>query len=130
MNEKKFRRSPIAIACYVIAAIGMIYSIYTIGSTVAYLNEYFASYGMTVAGNLKDALGYVLSSVVQPFSFAVIIFVAGYILDEVRALNPAYYYVPSEKPSKKAKKDEAVEETVVEAVEVVEASEAEAADAE
>lgn len=105
--NKKFRKSPIAIACYVIAALILIYTISTIVGTVTYLQDYFAAYGMTMASNMKDSLSYILSSCVQPLSFAVLIFMAGYILEEVRSQNPDYYYTDEEAAARKAAKAEA-----------------------
>ena len=105
MDEKKFRKSPIAIACYVIAAILLVYTCYAIGSTISYLSSQFATYGMS----MSDELGYVVSSVisvvVQPLASAIIIFMAGYILEELRSQNPCYYLTDAEYAAKKAEKE-------------------------
>lgn len=109
MNEKKFRRSPIAIACYVIAALMAAYTVYTFVSTVSYISNYLASYGMTVTDNFADSVSYILSAVIQPLALTIVVFMAGYILEEVRTLNPYYYYSDEEKAARKAAKQEAKE---------------------
>ena len=42
-NEKKFIQSPVAIICYVLAALMVVYACYQGGSTVKQINEYFES---------------------------------------------------------------------------------------
>ena len=89
--EKKYSRSPFTIICYVLSALMLVYVFYTVGSTISYLSSYFAAYGTTLSQNFGDAFSYIISSVIQPLSFAVIMFMAGLILDEVRKQNDNYY---------------------------------------
>lgn len=114
MNEKKLRKSPIAIACYVISALLLIYTVYSVVSAAAYLSQYFAAYGSTISANLGDSVSTILSSALQPFCFAVVIFVAAKILEELRSQNPIYYVSKTEidaaKKAKEAKKAEIARE--------------------
>ncbi len=107
MNDKKFRRSGIAIACYAIAGIVMLYAFYSIGSTISYLVEYFGQYGMSITDNFGDAFSYIVSAALQPIIMSVLVFMAGYILEEVRSQNPAYYVTDAELAAAKAAKAEA-----------------------
>ncbi|MCQ2567368.1 MAG: Rho termination factor N-terminal domain-containing protein [Mogibacterium sp.] len=118
--EKKLRKSPVVIALYVIAALVLVYACYLAGGTVSQINEYYAAYGMTAKAG--EFISYILQSVYMPLIMAVLLFAAGKILNEVRALNPAYYATSDEiaqaKAAKKAAKAaEKAEEKVVEAEE-------------
>lgn len=108
MNEKKLRKSPIVIAMYVIAALVFVYCLYLLRSTLSYISSYYESYNMEV--QVGEVVSYILQSVFQPFVSAVLLASAGYILNEVRALNPAYYTTKEEieaaKAAKAAKKAE------------------------
>lgn len=124
--EKKLRKSPVVIALYVIAALVLVYACYLAGGTVSQINEYYAAYGMTAKAG--EFISYILQSVYMPLIMAVLLFAAGKILNEVRALNPAYYATDDEiaqaKAAKKAAKAaekaaEKAEEKVVEAEEKV-----------
>lgn len=101
---KKLRKSPIVIALYAIAAAGLIYTFYVIGSAASYIQSYYSSYGMSAG--VGEILKYVLQNALNPFMTSAVLFAAAYILNEVRALNPAYYATEQEiKESKEAKKD-------------------------
>lgn len=101
---KKLRKSPIVIALYAIAAAGLIYTFYVIGSAASYIQSYYSSYGMSAGGG--EIFKYVLQNALNPFMTSAVLFAAAYILNEVRALNPAYYATEQEiKESKEAKKD-------------------------
>lgn len=104
MKEKKLRKSGIAIACYAIAGVLMLYVIYSVISAVAYLNSYFAQYGMTIGDSFGDAFSYIVSATLNPLVMAVLIFMAGYILEAVRSLNPANYISEEELAAMKAEK--------------------------
>lgn len=112
MNEKKLRKSPVVIALYVVAALVLIYAVYLVGSTVSYISSYYGQYGATPG--FGETVGYVMQSVYQPLVMAILLGAAGYILNEVRALNPAYYATKEEieaaKAAKKAAKTVKVEE--------------------
>ena len=113
MNEKKLRKSPVVIALYVVAALVLIYAVYLVGSTVSYISSYYGQYGATPG--VGETVGYVMQSVYQPLVMAILLGAAGYILNEVRALNPAYYATKEEieaaKAAKKAAKTVKVEES-------------------
>lgn len=88
-KEKKFRRSPATVICYVLAALMLIYTCYQIGSTVKMINEYYAQYGMSATP--VEYLTYVAQNALTPLINAVIFFMLAKILDEVRKNNPANY---------------------------------------
>ena len=52
-DKKKYRRSVVAIACYVLAAAMFVYICFTAGSTVNQINEYYAQYGMEAKKNRR-----------------------------------------------------------------------------
>lgn len=91
---KKFKKSPIAIVCYVIASIFTVYFIAVIFSTLHSINEYYASYDMQAG--FGETLGYLLQNGLGPLTNAILIFMAGFILDEVRKLNPANWMTEEE----------------------------------
>ncbi|MBQ0017862.1 MAG: hypothetical protein KBS63_01440 [Clostridiales bacterium] len=120
--EKRLRKSPVVIALYVLAALAMVYSCYLIGSTISYINSYYSQYGMSAKAG--ETISYVLQTVFQPFTTAVLLYAGGAILSAVRALNPANYAtedeIAKEKAAKKAAKAEKKADNVVaEADEVV-----------
>ena len=88
-KEKKYRRSALSIACYVIALLMLLYIIYMAGSTAAQINQYYAQYEMKAQP--MEYFTYIMQSVMEPLINAVIFFMLGYILDEVRKNNHAYY---------------------------------------
>ena len=85
-SEKKFRMSPLAIACYAIACLTVIYMFYLAGSTVSQINEYYAQYGMSAKAS--DYVKYIAQSLVSPAITGFTFFMLGYILDTVRKLDP------------------------------------------
>ena len=91
---KKFKKSPIAIVCYIIASIFAVYFIAVIFSTLHSINEYYASYDMQAG--FGETLGYLLQNGLGPLTNAILIFMAGFILDEVRKLNPANWMTEEE----------------------------------
>lgn len=120
MNEKKLRKSPIVIALYAVAALILIYAFYLVGSTFSQIAAYYSSYNMTPG--FTETAGYILQAVYQPLVMAILLAAAGYILNEVRALNPAYYATKEEieaakaaKAAKKAAKKAETEEVTEEA---------------
>ena len=119
MNEKKLRKSPIVIALYVIAVLTLVYACYQAGSAIKYVISYYSSYSMTPG--FAETATYVLQTAFQPIVMAILLAAAGYILNEVRALNPAYYTTKEEleaiKAAKKAAKNKATLEESVEDVE-------------
>ena len=100
--EKKLRKSPVVIALYVIAALTLVYAFYLIGSAVSYMVSYYSSYSMTPGAG--ELIGYALQSGYQPIVLAVMLAAVAYTLNEVRALNPAYYATAEALAAAKAKK--------------------------
>ena len=93
-DEKKYRRSGISVACYVIAALMFVYVCFQIWSTVQTINEYYAQYGMSAEP--LEYVTYALQSALQPIVYTIVIFMLGYILDAVRKNNKAYYLTDEE----------------------------------
>ena len=120
MNEKKLRKSPIVIALYVLAVLTLVYACYQAGSAIKYVISYYSSYSMTPG--FAETATYVLQTAFQPIVMAILLAAAGFILNEVRALNPAYYATKEEieaakaaKAAKKAAKKAETEEVTEEA---------------
>lgn len=102
-GEKKYRRSAVSVACYVIAALMFGYVCYQIGTTVQTINEYYSQYGMSAQP--LEYVTYTLQSALQPIVYTIVIFMLGYILDAVRKNNKAYYLTDEEVlEAKEAKK--------------------------
>lgn len=93
-GEKKYRRSAVSVACYVIAALMFGYVCYQIGTTVQTINEYYSQYGMSAQP--LEYVTYTLQSALQPIVYTIVIFMLGYILDAVRRNNKAYYLTDEE----------------------------------
>lgn len=106
---KKYRRTPISIICYVIAALLMIYTIYVGSTTVATIVDYYSSYDM--APQAGEFLTYLMQNCLMPFVSSILIGMAGFILDAVRKADPANWLTDEEladaKEAKKAAKLEA-----------------------
>lgn len=105
--EKKYIKSKLVIALYVVAALLLIYGCYLIGSTIAYVISYYSSYSMSPA--FSETVGYVLQAAYQPLVLAAIVFAGAKILNEVRMLNPGYYATEEEIAAAKAAKKAAKE---------------------
>ena len=100
---KKFRRSPIAVICYVMAAITAAYFIAVIFSTMSTIHQYYAQYQMSAG--FGETLGYLLQNGLSPLVSAITLFMAGFILEEVRKLNPSNWMTEEEiAEAKEAKK--------------------------
>lgn len=106
--NKKFMQSPIAIACYVFAALMLVYACYQAGSTIDQINQYYMSMG-TQARPIEYIL-YVPQAMLGSLVNAFIFFMGGYILNAVRKLDPKNYKseaeIKKEKAAKEAKKAE------------------------
>lgn len=87
--QLKPTKSKLVTACYVVAIIALLFAVYAIFSTVAYLVSYSKAYGMPV--KFADIIKYVLQGGVLPIAVAFFSFVLGRILQEIRLLNPDYY---------------------------------------
>lgn len=108
MKEKKLKQSPIVLALYVLGALMLVYAIYQIISTCVAISSYYSQMGS--APKATEIISYILQAVVQPISTAAVLGAAGYILNEVRALNPNNYEVV-EKPAPKTVEAKAEGET-------------------
>ena len=106
-DEKKYRRSGVSVACYVIAALMFGYVCYQIGTTVNTINEYYSQYGMNAQP--IEYVTYTLQSTLQPIVYTIVIFMLGYILDAVRRNNKAYYLTDDEVLEAKEAKKQAKE---------------------
>ncbi|MBK5254321.1 MAG: hypothetical protein JJE03_07705 [Peptostreptococcaceae bacterium] len=100
MEKGTLRTSKLTIVLYVIAAAIVVYGIYSTASVVSYINTETASYDITMA----DAFNYIVSTVLNYFVYALLIFVAAVINNGVRALNPANYLSEAEVEAKEAEK--------------------------
>ena len=101
-NGKKYRRSAVSIACYVFALLILFYIVYLIGNTANQINQYYAQYDMKAQP--AEYFSYIIQSVMGPVINAATFFLFGYILDEVRKNNPAYYISDEELEKARAAK--------------------------
>ncbi len=92
--EKKYRRSAISVACYVLAAVMLAYVCYTIGNTVQTINDYYAQYG--ISAQPMEYITYCLQSALQPLFYTIVLFMLGCILDAVRMNNENNYKTDEE----------------------------------
>lgn len=103
-SNKVYKQSPIAIVCYVLAALMVLYACYTAGNTVKQINEYYSSYGMSASA--KEYLTYVAQALIEPLIHAFTFFMAGYILTAVRKLDPKNYVAEKAAKKPEAKKED------------------------
>ena len=89
LTEKKFQNSGIVIFCYALAAVMLVYALYTAFSTVGQITEYYEGYGMTAS--TSEYITYVMQAALEPLLHAFTIFMAGYILNAIRKLDPKNY---------------------------------------
>lgn len=94
-TEKKYKGSVWATICYVLAALMLIYTCYQAGNTVKTINDYYAQYQMTAKP--MEYVTYILQSTLEPLMHTVVLFMLGYIVNEVRKCNPANYISEAEK---------------------------------
>lgn len=104
-KEKKYRRSKIAIVCYVLAFLMLAYTCYTMGNTVATINQYYAQYDMSATP--QEYITYILQGGLEPLFQTIVIFMLGFILDAVRKNNPANYKSDDDIADEKMAKTEA-----------------------
>lgn len=76
-TSSKGRASGLVIALYVIAAILMAVWIYMIIVNVIYINNYAASYGISVSDMKMDAFQYVVTGSISYFVYGLLVFCAG-----------------------------------------------------
>ncbi len=102
---KKYKKSPVAIICYVLAALMLVYTCYMIGNTVATINQYYSQYDMNAS--FGEYFTYIMQSALTPLINTIMLFMAAYILDAVRKADPANYISEDEKLDAKDAKKEA-----------------------
>lgn len=90
-TKKMFKKDGWTKLCYILAAVIGIYTIYVLGSTIAYMVKYYQSYGMSITSELGRVIMYVIQQIFQPLVLGVVVLIAGRILNEVRLQNPDYY---------------------------------------
>lgn len=76
-------RSVIAKIMYAASALLAVIFIYMLIEAIAYIGDYMASYGMAFGDMWSDAIQYVLSSSISYLVFALLLFAAGKIIDEM-----------------------------------------------
>ena len=103
MKDKVLKKSPVVIALYVISALLLAYTVYTVISTIVAIANYAAP--MQTAMAASEILTYVLQALVTPLASTVTVFAAGTILNETRKLNPANYVSVKELEAAKAQKE-------------------------
>ena len=94
IQMKKFRRSPVAIACYVLAAVFAAYFVSVVIVTISTITEYYAAYGMSAGAG--EVLEYLFQQGLTPLTSAILTFMAGFILEAVRKLDPANWMTDEE----------------------------------
>ena len=104
-NGKKYRRSALSIVCYTVVLLMLLYIVYLMGSTASQVTQYYAQYDMKPQP--MEYITYTIQAVIEPLINAFLFFMLGYILDEVRKNNPAYYLSDEEIEQAKAAKQEA-----------------------
>ena len=95
---QKLKKSPVSIVCYVIAALALIYCFYVLGTAYKTVADYYAAYNMQP--QLKEVVTYVLQTGLAPLTSAITLFMAAYILDSVRKLDPNNYVTVEDKAVK------------------------------
>ena len=104
--KKKLKRSKLSVTFYVIACILLVYAVYSMFSTVSYLNTYFTTYGTSIGANLGDAIPYIISNSIVYLVYAVLVFMGAVIFDAVRALDPANCLTEAEIAAKEREKQQ------------------------
>ena len=104
-NGKKYRRSVMSIACYAVALLMLLYIVYLVVSTASQIGQYYAQYDMKAQP--MEYFAYIMQAIMEPLINTAVFFMLGYILDEVRKNNPAYYLSDEELEQIKAAKQEA-----------------------
>lgn len=106
MNNKKLKSSKITIGLYVCTGIVSVYALYAIFNSITYLRNYFKTYGSSIGEHFGDALAYILNQSLSYIVFAILLFAASVVLNEVRKLNPDNYISDEEMQALAAAKAE------------------------
>lgn len=86
---QKLKKSPVSIACYIIAALVLIYCFYLLGTSYKTIADYYSAYSMKP--QFGEVATYIMQNCLTPFVSAVTLFMAAFILDSVRKLDPKNY---------------------------------------
>ena len=106
MNNKKLKSSKITIGLYVCTGIVSVSALYAIFNSITYLRNYFKTYGSSIGEHFGDALAYILNQSLSYIVFAILLFAASVVLNEVRKLNPDNYISDEEMQALAAAKAE------------------------
>ena len=81
------KKSKLVIGLYVIAGLLGILTIYMVISSVSYLSSYAQSYGMGISDLGGEAYSYILTNSVNYLIYAILVFAAAKILEQVTAVR-------------------------------------------
>lgn len=82
-DTAKGKKSKLVLILYIAAALMGVMFIYMLITSTMYINNYTASYGMSVGDMWSDAMQYILTSSVNYLVFALVLVGIGRILDRV-----------------------------------------------
>ena len=94
MEKKLLKKSKFAVTLYVISGLLTLYTVYMLYSTITYLTNYFSQYGTSF--NFGTAIGYILTQCLVYLVYAILVFAAAKIYNEVRKANPDNYLSEAE----------------------------------
>jgi len=96
MEKKLLKKSKFATTLYVISGLLAVYTVYMLYSTITYLTNYFSQYGTSFMSNFGTAIGYILTQCLVYLVYAILVFAAAKIYNEVRKANPDNYLSEAE----------------------------------
>lgn len=96
MEKKLLKKSKFATTLYVISGLLAVYTLYMLYSTITYLTNYFSQYGTSFMSNFGTAIGYILTQCLVYLVYAILVFAAAKIYNEVRKANPDNYLSEAE----------------------------------
>ena len=96
MEKKLLKKSKFAVTLYVISGLLTLYTVYMLYSTITYLTNYFSQYGTSFMSNFGTAIGYILTQCLVYLVYAILVFAAAKIYNEVRKANPDNYLSEAE----------------------------------
>ena len=96
MEKKLLKKSKFAVTLYVISGLLTLYTVYMLYSTINYLTNYFSQYGTSFMSNFGTAIGYILTQCLVYLVYAILVFAAAKIYNEVRKANPDNYLSEAE----------------------------------
>ncbi len=96
MEKKLLKKSKFAVTLYVISGLLTLYTVYMLYSTITYLTNYFSQNGTSFMSNFGTAIGYILTQCLVYLVYAILVFAAAKIYNEVRKANPDNYLSEAE----------------------------------